>query len=108
MLFLISWKPRPGSGSPEQELGLEIYKTWKPPDGMQIRGMWGRVDGGAFCIAEVETAEVLLEALAPWAGTLLDFDTCPIVEMQRGVELAHKGMALRASARVNLTGRPRP
>lgn len=95
MLFFISWKPRLASGAAEQEAGLEIFARWEPPSGVQFQGMWSRADGGGFGIAEVQSAEALLEAMAPWAGTYLDFESCPIVDIQRGTEILQGAIQFR-------------
>ena len=48
-----------------------------------------------FGIAEVQSAEALLEAMGPWAGTYLDFETCPIVEMDQALPLFQKSIQFR-------------
>jgi hypothetical protein len=95
MLFLITWKPRAYGGTAEQEESLQVFSRWQPPAGVQFQGMWSRPDGGGFGIAEVQSAEALLEATAPWAGVYLDFEASPIVEIQRGVELTQTGIRFR-------------
>jgi hypothetical protein len=57
--------------------------------------MWARADGGGFCVCDASSAEVVFEATAPWAGTLLDYEIVPIVEMQKAVELQQKAIAFR-------------
>jgi hypothetical protein len=95
MLFFIGWKERPGGGVAEQEQGLEVFNRWQPPVGVEFKGMWARADGAGFGIAEVQSAEALLEAMGPWAGTILDFETCPIVEMDKAMPLFQKSMQFR-------------
>ena len=95
MLFFIGWKPRLAGGTAEQEEGLEVFGRWQPPKGVEFQSMWSRADGGGFGIAEVQSSEALLEAMAPWAGTYLDFECCPIVDIQRGTEIAHAGIRFR-------------
>lgn len=95
MLFFISWKPRAAGGAAEQEAGLEVFGRWQPPAGVKFQGMWTRADGGGFGIADVQSSEALLEAMAPWAGTYLDFESCPIVEIQRGIEIVQTGIRFR-------------
>jgi hypothetical protein len=77
--------------------GLEVFSRWQPPKGLEFKGMWGRADGGGFCVCEATTAEVVFEACSPWAGTLLDYDIVPIVTIEKAVELSNKAIAFRNS-----------
>ena len=95
MLFLVSWKNRAGHGPAEGEAGLEVFSRWEPPAGFEFKAMYGRADGGGFCICEVESAEVMMQATAPWAGTLLDYEMSPIVEIERTVEIMNEAVAFR-------------
>jgi hypothetical protein len=95
MLFLVSWKPRTGQGPVEAEAALAAFSRWKPPAGLEFKGFYARVDSGGFAICETDSAEVLLESMAPWAGVYLDYDIAPIVEIQKGVELMNKAIAFR-------------
>jgi hypothetical protein len=95
MLFYVGWKPRPGQGPESGEKGLEVFSRWKPPQGVEFKGMWGRADGGGFCVCEAASAEAIFEATAPWSGTFLDYDIAPIVDMEKAVELQKKAIAFR-------------
>ena len=96
MLFYVAWKPRPSQGTEAGEKGLEVFSRWKPPQGLEFKGMWARADnGGGFCVCEASSAEVVFEATAPWAGTLLDYEISPIVDIQKAVELQKKAIAFR-------------
>ena len=95
MLFYVAWKPRAGQGSETGEKALEVFSRWKPPSGLEFKGMWARADGGGFAVCEVASAEVILEATAPWAGALLDYDISPIVDMEKAVEIQQKAIAFR-------------
>jgi hypothetical protein len=95
MLLYVDWKPRPGQGPMESEAALETFSRWSPPDGMEIKGMWARADGGGFCLCEVDSAEAALEATAPWVDAYLDYSMTPIVEIEKAVELLQKGIAFR-------------
>jgi hypothetical protein len=57
--------------------------------------MWARADGGGFCICEASSGDAMFEAMAPWAGALLDYEVSPIVDIQKGVELQSKAAAFR-------------
>jgi Domain of unknown function (DUF3303) len=95
MLFYVGWKPRVGQGPDMGEKGLEIFTRWQPPKGLEFKGMWGRADGGGFCVCEASSAEVIFEATAPWSGVYLDYEIVPIVEVQKAVELQKKAIAFR-------------
>lgn len=95
MLFYIGWKPRAGQGTQESEAGLEVFSRWQPPAGLEFKAMYGRADAGGFCICEADSAETLLEAMAPWAGAYLDYDVTPIVEIDKAVEIQNKAIAFR-------------
>lgn len=95
MLFYVGWKAREGHGPEEGDKSLELFTRWKPPQALQMNGMWARADGGGFCICEASSAEVVFEACAPWADVLLDYDIIPIVEVEKAVELLKKAIAFR-------------
>jgi hypothetical protein len=95
MLFYVGWKQRAGQGPEVAEKGLEVFTRWTPPQGLEFKGMWGRADGGGFCVCEAASAEAIFEATAPWAGAFLDYDITPIVDMKKGVELQQKAIAFR-------------
>ena len=95
MLFYVAWKQRQGLGPDYGDKSLEVFSRWKPPQGLQMRGMWARADGGGFCVCEASSAEAVFEACAPWASVLLDYDIIPIVEIEKAVELLKKGIAFR-------------
>ena len=95
MLFYVGWQPRAGQGPKEGEAGLEVFSRWEPPQGFEIKGIWGRPDRGGFAVCEVASAEASYEATAPWAGTYLDYEIVPIVEIEKAVELLNKGIAFR-------------
>lgn len=95
MLFYIGWKPRAGQGPEMGEKALEVFLRWKPPQGLEFKGMWGRADGGGFGICEAASSEVFYEATAPWAGALLDYDIAPIVDIEKAVGLLNQAVAFR-------------
>ncbi len=95
MLFYVGWRARPGTGPAEQEKSLEVFSRWQPPAGLQIQGMWGRADGGGFCVAEADSTQVIMEACAPWGGSLLDYEVVPILDMKESAAISAKGIAFR-------------
>jgi len=95
MLFYVGWKARTGGTAKEGEAALDVFARWKPPAGMNMKGMWARPDGGGFCLCEASSAEVVFEATAPWSDAYLDYDVVPIVEIEKAVELLRKAIAFR-------------
>jgi hypothetical protein len=93
MLFYVAWKPRSTPGTNEK--ALEVFSRWQPPKGFEFQGIWGRADGGGFCVCEASTAEVMFEATSAWAGVLLDYEIVPIVPIEKAVELGKKAIAFR-------------
>ena len=96
MQLLVTWKPCPGLSPAQREESLEVFTRWTPPVGLEIKAMYGRAgDGGGFAIVEADSAEAAFAATAPWAGTYLDYDLVPIVEIEKAVELSHAAIAFR-------------
>jgi hypothetical protein len=95
MLFYVGWKARAGQGPEASEKSLEVFARWKPPQGLEFKGMWGRADGGGFCVCEAASAEAIFEATAPWSGAFLDYDIAPIVPMEKAAELQMKAQVFR-------------
>jgi hypothetical protein len=53
---------------------------------------------GGIAIVDAPTAEVLLEAVAPWA-TFFEFKAQPIVSVQSSTPIFEKGIAWRDSVK---------
>lgn len=72
---------------------LRLFANWTPPSGFEFKAHWARADGtGGMFVAEAASAEVLLEATAPWT-TRMDFDIAPIVDIAAAVPLFMKVQA---------------
>jgi hypothetical protein len=95
MLFYVAWKQRAGNGPEEAEAGLDLFKRWQAPAGLEFKGFYARPDGGGFCVCEVPSADVIYEATSPWVGAYLDYEIVPIVPIERAVELQDKAIAFR-------------
>ena len=96
MLFLLTWELRPGHGPQELDEVLEIFSRWEPPAGYDISNFYLRADGaGGFATVETDSSETFFDGVAPWAGSYLDYEIVPIVEIERGVELMNKASAFR-------------
>lgn len=97
MLFHTTWKYKSGYTEEDQKRVLGLWSKWQPPEGMEIKAFYVGVDGRGFLITEAQTAEAVYEAVAPWAGVLLDYEIVPIVEVGKAVELLQKTIAFRES-----------
>jgi hypothetical protein len=76
---------------------LQLFANWTPPAGFEFKAHWARADGkGGVFIAEVASAEALLEATSPW-GTRMDFDIAPLVDITAAVPLFMKVQGWMAS-----------
>lgn len=97
MLFHTTFKYKSGYTDEDQKRVLGLWSKWQPPEGMEIKAFYVGVDSRGFLITEAQTAEAIYEAVAPWAGVLLDYDIVPIVEVGKAVELLQKTIAFRES-----------
>jgi hypothetical protein len=99
MLFAVSWVNRNGATEERDKRTLRLFTNWKPPAGFDFKGFYDYVDGnGGVAIVEAASAEVMLEALAPWA-TFFEFNVRPIVPMEKSTPILEKAVAWRDSVR---------
>ena len=95
MLFYVGWQSRMGQGPEALEAAWALFSRWEAPEGVEFKGMWQRPDGGGFGLCEVESAEALYEATAPWSESYLEYDLVPIVEIEKAAEIAFTAAAFR-------------
>ena len=99
MLFLVSYRPRPGRVEAEEKRVLNLFVNWKPPEGSTIKSHYARADGGGLVIIEFEFSDVLVEAALPWIA-FLDYEgLCPIVEIAEALPVLQRAVAWRDSVR---------
>ena len=99
MLFAITWVNRGSATEETDKRTLKLFKNWQPPAGLDFKGFYDYADGnGGIAIAESNSAEVILEATAPWA-TFFDLTMRPIVPSDKSPAIFEKGMAWRDSVR---------
>jgi len=99
MLFAIAWENRAGATEESDKRTLKLFRNWQPPAGLDWKGFYDYADGnGGIAIAESNSAEVLLEATAPWA-TFLNFTIRPIVPTDKSPDILEKAFAWRDSIR---------
>jgi hypothetical protein len=73
--------------------------AWKPPAGFEMKSWYDYADGsGGIAIVDVPSAEVLLEAVAPWS-TFSTFSVKPLVSIEASTPLLQKGFAWRDSVK---------
>ena len=99
MLFAITWTNRGSASEETDKRTLKLFKNWQPPAGLDFKGFYDYADGnGGIAIAESNSAEVLLEATAPWT-TFVDFSIRPIVPTDKSPAILEKALAWRDSIR---------
>jgi hypothetical protein len=97
MLFAITWVPRGNVTEERDKRTLRLFTNWKPPAGLDFKGFYDYADGnGGLAIVEASSAEVMLEAMAPWA-VFLEFSARPIVDTQKSTPIFEKAIAWRDS-----------
>jgi hypothetical protein len=95
MLFYVGWKVGVGLGREALEASWALFERWEVPDGVELKGMWQRADGGGFGVWEAQSSEAIYEATAPWAEAYLDVDVAPIVEINKAFEISNEAKAIR-------------
>jgi hypothetical protein len=99
MLFAIAWVNRSGATEESERRSLRLFKNWQPPAGLEFKGFYDYADGnGGIAIAESNSAEVILEATAPWA-LFFDFTVRPIVPTEKSPAILEKAISWRDSVR---------
>jgi hypothetical protein len=99
MLFAITFTPRAGTSEERDKRTLKLFTNWQPPTGYEFKAFYDYVDGdGGMGIIEAASAEVILEAHAPWA-TYFTFTVRPIVPSDKAAAIYDKANAWRDSVR---------
>src|SRR5262245_51398668 len=97
MLFAITWTV-PGTHTEERERRLlTLFTNWRPPAGVEFKAFYDYADGdGGIAIVETASADLLLEAIAPFA-TFFEFKARPIVPTEKAAQIYLKAVAWRDS-----------
>jgi hypothetical protein len=98
MLFVNIYKIKSSISEAEDKRLYQLLAKWQPPAGLKILGWWVRADGTGVNVSETDSAEAVIEGLAPWYYAI-DFDVQPAVEIAKGSEIANKAIAWRESVR---------
>jgi hypothetical protein len=98
MLFAVTYTARDVSEA-SQKRSLHLFTNWQPPAGYEFKAHYALCDGrGGIAIAEATSTEALLEAHAPWAP-FFDFQTIPVLEIDKAVPIFTKANAWRDSVK---------
>lgn len=99
MLFAVNYANQPHGNEALDKRNFKLLAAWKPPAGFDMKSWYDYADGsGGIAIVDVASAEVLLEALAPWS-TFVTFSVKPLVSVEVSTPLFEKGVAWRDSVK---------
>src|SRR5205809_1099624 len=99
MLFALTYIPRDGSSEERDRRTLKLFSNWQAPAGFEFKGFYDYADGaGGVAIVETSSAELMLEATAPWAA-FFDFTFRPLVPIEKSTSILEKAIAWRDSIR---------
>jgi len=99
MLFAVHYANQAHGDEALDKRTLKLLASWKPPAGFDMKGWYDYADGsGGIAIVDVPSAEVLLEAVAPWSA-FLTFSVKPLVSIEASTPIIEKGVAWRDSVK---------
>ena len=99
MLFAVNYTSQSHGDEALDKRTVKLLAAWKPPAGFDMKSWYDYADGsGGIAIVDVASAEVLLEALAPWS-TFVTFSVKPLVSVEVSTPLFEKGVAWRDSVK---------
>jgi hypothetical protein len=99
MLFALTYTPRDGYSEERDRRTLKLFSNWQAPAGFEFKGFYDYADGdGGVAIVEVSSAELMLEATAPWA-VFFEFKARPLVSIEKSTPIFEKAIAWRDSIR---------
>ena len=101
MKFVVTWKPRSGGSSAENEeslrRNLQVFSKWTPPSDITFHQFVGRLDGeGGFAVVECDNVKSLMDGpskFSPW----FEFNTIPVADIQDTVPSGQEGIDFRDS-----------
>ena len=99
MLFALTYIPRDGASEERDRRTITLFGNWQPPAGVDFKGFYDYADGnGGIAIVETSSAELMLEATAPWAA-FFEFTFRPLVPIEKSSPILEKTFAWRDSIR---------
>lgn len=95
MLFAVTYANAAHGDEARDRRTNKMLATWKPPAGFEFKCWYDYADGsGGIAIVETPSAELLMDAIAPWA-TFFDFSAKPIVASETSAQILVKAVAWR-------------
>ena len=95
MLFGVVYKGRSGVTEEMEKRGLQLFSNWTPP--FEFKAHYSRADnGGGIAIVESDSAEAIIEGIAPWLP-YLEFELTPVADVQAAVPVVLRAYAWRYS-----------
>jgi hypothetical protein len=99
MLFAVNYANAAHGDEARDKRTTKLLAAWKPPTGFEMRAWYDYADGsGGMAIVDAASAEVLMEAVAPWA-TFFDFTAKPVVSVEVSTPILEKSIAWRDSVK---------
>ncbi len=97
MLFAVLYTSRAHGDEARDRRTNQMLAAWKPPAGSDFKAWYDFADGsGGVALIETSSAEVMLEAIAPWM-TFIDFSIKPVVSVEASTPIFAKAAAWRDS-----------
>jgi hypothetical protein len=97
MLFALTYTPRDGASEERDKRTLKLFTNWQAPAGFEFKGFYDYADGnGGVAIVECSSAELMLEATAPWSA-FFEFTFRPLVPVEKSTPIFQKANAWRDS-----------
>jgi hypothetical protein len=84
MLFMCAGKARPGLSMEDRQKVLQLFRSWVPPAGLEIKGHYVNATGGDYVLVETDSVEPIIEATAMWAP-FVEYEVTPIIAVQDGI-----------------------
>ena len=99
MLFAVNYSNAAHGDEARDRRTNKLLAAWKPPAGFTMKAWYDYADGsGGMAIVDAPSAEVLMEAVAPWA-TYFDFTAKPVVSVEVSTPIYEKSIAWRDSVK---------
>ena len=60
MLFMCAGKARPGLSMEDRQKVLQLFRSWVPPAGLEIKGHYVNATGGDYVLVETDSVEPII------------------------------------------------
>jgi hypothetical protein len=98
MLFVTTYTVRGTRTEADEKRVLQLFKSWKPAAGQEIKGWWITTGNVGVQVSEAASASVIMESVAPWS-VYFEFNIQPAVEIGQAAEQLAKAIAWRESVK---------